>query len=388
MKIVVTGLIAQYPLGGVTWDYLQYPVGLARLGHDVTYLEDSGCWPYDPETDATATDPMPNVRYLARVMERFGLGERWSYRLVTLDRREVYYGLPEPAVARRLAESDLFLNVSGASWIREPHLAARRRVYIDSDPVFTQIAVALGQPELLALLRQHHLHFTFGERVGAPEWPLPPGPFRWRPTRQPIVLEAWPPAPPPPPDAAFTTVMNWTSYAVAEYGGRRYGQKDVEFLKILELPARCPGERFRPAIGGGQGARCPAALLRAHGWDVVDPRVVAGDPDRYRDFLARSKGELGVAKEAYVAGRSGWFSGRSACYLALGRPVILEDTGFSRVLPTGEGLLAFDDLESAAAAVAAVSRDYARHSRAARRLAEAVFDARTVLGRLLDEATA
>lgn len=386
MKIVVTGLIAQYPLGGVTWDYVQYPVGLAQLGHDVTYVEDPGSWPYDPETDGTTTDPSGNVRYLARVMARFGLADRWSYRIEFADGGERYFGLSEAAVARRLAECDLFLNVSGACWIREPHLAARRRVYIDSDPVFTQIALALEKPCTVESLGNHHLHFSFGERVGAPEWPLPRGPFPWRPTRQPIVLDAWPLAP-PPPGAPFTTVMNWTSYSTVEYGGRRYGQKDVEFLKILDLPARCPGERFEPAVGGGPGARRPDRLLAEHGWQIVDTRDISADPESYRDFLARSKGEVSVVKEAYVAGRSGWFSCRSACYLALGRPVILEDTGFSRVLPTGQGLLPFDDLDSAAAAVTAVARDYAAHCRAARRLAEEAFDARAVLGRLLAEAT-
>ncbi|HWC02659.1 MAG TPA: glycosyltransferase family 1 protein [Methylomirabilota bacterium] len=387
MKIVVTGLIAQYPIGGVTWDYIQYPIGLARLGHDVTYLEDSGCWPYDVETDGTTTDPTASIRYLARVMKRFGLANRWSYRLVLTGGREVHYGLSKKAVAARLAESDLFLNVSGASFIREPHLAARRRVYIDSDPGSVQLDAALGRPERLASLSQYHLHFSFGELIGSAECPLPSGPFRWRPTRQPIVLDLWPVAPPPPPEAPFTTVMNWTSYETVEYDGRRYGQKDVEFLKILDLPARCPAEHFTPAIGGGRSARRPDRLLREHGWDFVDSRAVSATPDHYRDFLARSKGEFSVAKEAYVVGQSGWFSCRSACYLALGRPVVLQDTGYSRVLPSGQGILPFDDLDGAAEAVRAVSHDYAAHSSAARRLAEEAFDSSTVLSRLLAEAT-
>jgi hypothetical protein len=388
MKIVVTGLIAQYPIGGVAWDYIQYPLGLARLGHDVTYLEDSGCWPYDLETDGTTTDPTASVRYLAQLMERFGLANRWSYRLVLLDGRDIHFGLSEKAVAARLAESDLFLNVSGASFIREPHLAARRRVYIDSDPSWLQLDAALGKPDTLARLGQYHLHFTFGELIGSAECRLPPGPFRWRPTRQPIVLDLWPVAPHPPPGAPFTTVMNWTSYETVEYDGRRYGQKDVEFLKILDLPARCPDEHFTPAISGGRGARRPDRLLREHGWDFVDSRTVSTTPDQYRDFLARSKAEFSVAKEGYVVGRSGWFSCRSACYLALGRPVLLQDTGYSHVLSTGQGVLPFHDLDSAAEAVRAVSRDYAAHSRAARWLAEEAFDAGAVLRRLLTEATA
>ncbi len=387
MRIVVTGLIGHYPIGGVTWDYVQYPLGLARLGHDVTYLEDAGGWPYDPETDGTTTDPAPNVRYLAAVMARFGLGDGWSYRIDLGGGREAYHGLPPAEVERRLAACDLFLNVSGACYVREPHLAARRRVYVDSDPAFTQIALALGRPATVAQVGRHHRHFSFGERIGADDCPLPTGRVRWRPTRQPVVLDLWPVAP-PPPDAPFTTVMNWTSYAPLTYGGRRYGQKDVEFLKILDLPSRCPGERFAPAIGGGPGARRPDGLLAAHGWTVVDTRRVSADTDRYRDFLAASKGEVSVVKEGYAAARTGWFSCRSACYLALGRPVILQDTGFSRVLETGRGLLAFEDVEGAAEAVAAVSRDYAAQSRAARRLAEEAFDARAVLTRLVEEAIA
>lgn len=382
----MTGLIAHYPIGGVTWDYIQYPLGLARLGHDVTYLEDPGAWPYDPRTDGTTTDPSGNVRYLAAMMARFGLSGRWSYRIDQGGGREAWYGLPGEEVARRLASCDLFLNVSGACYLRELHLAARRRAYVDSDPAFTQLALARGDPAAVRQIRGHDRHFSFGERVGTPECPLPTGGVDWRPTRQPIVLEAWAPAPPPASDSPFTTVMNWTSYAAVEHAGQRYGQKDVEFLKILDLPSRCPGERFAPAIGGGPGARRPDGLLTRAGWHLVDTRGISADPDRYRDFLARSKGEVSVAKEGYVAARTGWFSCRSACYLALGRPVILEDTGFSRVLPTGRGLFAFRDVEEAAFAVRAVSRDWASHSRAARRLAETAFDAGVVLTRLVEEA--
>ena len=394
MRIVVTGLIAQYPLAGVTWDYVQYPMGLLALGHEVTYLEDSRCWPYDPATDAVTRDPEPNVRYLAAVMARIGLAHDWCYRIDLEGGGERYYGLSEAELRARLAACDVFLNVSGACFVEDRHLAARLRVYIDSDPVFTQLLVATGEPgkaapwTMRANLDAHQVHFSFGERLGAPDCPVPTGPYRWRPTRQPIVLDAWPVAPPPPAGAPWTTVMNWSSYGTVEYAGRRYGQKDVSFERILDLPRRCPEERFEPAIAGGWQTRRPDARLAAHGWRLADARAVSSDTGRYQAFIAASKGEVSIAKAGYVEGRSGWFSCRSACYLASGRPCVLEDTGFSEVLPTGVGLLPFSDLEGAVEGVRAVARDWPRHARAARRLAEAEFDARLVLARLLAEATA
>ncbi|HEU0014196.1 MAG TPA: glycosyltransferase, partial [Longimicrobium sp.] len=236
----------------------------------------------------------------------------------------------------------------------------------------------------------HTHHFTFGESVGTEACRMPACGVDWKPTRQPIYLPEWPAAELPANGAAFTTLMNWTAGRPLRHAGETWGQKDVEFVRFLELPRRVPGLPLAVAVGqtGGAGAPFPRAIAEANGWRVLDPEVCAPDPARYRAFIQASRGELSVAKETYVKAGSGWFSGRSASYLASGRPVVTQDTGWSRHVPAGEGLFAFRTLDEAAAGLEAVAADPARHARAARRLAEEHFDARSVLRRLLADAGA
>jgi hypothetical protein len=399
LRIVVTGLIAQHPrLGGVAWDYLQYPLGLSRLGHDVYYLEDSGEWPYTldgpgPNGDLSAHDPSAHVAHLAEVMERIGLGDRWAYRFPIRPR---WYGMPHRRRREVLASADLLLNVSGTLRRPEEYRQARRLAYVDSDPVFTQVKLALprGQRKFRRRLEAHHVHFSFGERLGGG---IPETPFVWRPTRQPVVLSEW--RPQAPRRDVFTTVMSWTSYRPLRFGGRSFAQKDVELRRFAELPRRARPESLEVALGGTRhaywetgdaGSRRirPQTLLARMGWRVVDAGRVCRDVDSYRDYVESSKGEWSVAKNGYVVGRPGWFSCRSACYLAAGRPVVVQDTGFGDVLPTGEGIVAFADEDEAAAALEDVEARYAVHARAARQLAAEYFDSRTVLARLVEEATA
>jgi hypothetical protein len=376
---VVTGLIAQYPLGGVSWDYVQYPLGLARLGHDVYYLEDTGQWPYDPRADAVATGCDYNVAYLAGVMERFGLRDRWAYRFAGAD---TWFGLPDRERSQVLATADVILDVSAT--LRRPQDLERRGVLalIDSDPVFTQLKLLRGQDDFRAIVDAHDVHFSFGEVV---ERALPSTGHRWLPTRQPIVLDEW--IHDLPDRGRYTTVMNWSSYNDVEFEGRRYGQKDLELQRFLDLPAHSPVP-LEIAMASGKNARAPKDLLRHRGWRIVDPASVCADVDGYRDYVQRSRGEWSVAKHGYVAGRAGWFSCRSACYLAAGRPAVVQDTGFSEVLPSGEGVLTFDDPDGAAAALAEVEADYDRHAEAAAAFARQHFDSAVVLARLLEDATA
>lgn len=374
LRIVVSGLLAQYPLGGVAWDYLQYPLGFARLGHEVYYFEDTGQWPYNPQEDGVSQGCQFNVAYLAGLMERFGLGERWAYRFAWQDQ---WFGLDRAVMAEVVRSADLILNVSGT--LRDPASLERRGVlaYLDSDPVFTQAKLARGQHDFGAVVDAHDIHFSFGETLAA----SPATGHLWLPTRQPIVLDEW--VHDHEDHGRFTTVMNWSSYNDVEFEGRRYGQKDVEFTRFLDLPAETAAS-LEVAVASGRNARVPRDLLRHRGWSVVDPAVVCPDLDSYRDYLQRSRGEWSVAKQGYVAGRSGWFSCRSACYLAASRPVVAQDTGFSTVLPVGEGLFAFDDLDSAAAALDAIESDPWRHRVAARELAEEHFASDRVLNDLLD----
>jgi hypothetical protein len=378
LRIIVTGFIAQYPLGGVSWDYLQYPLGLARLGHEVFYVEDTGLWPYNPREGGVSPGCEFNVQYLSALMSGFGLGDRWAYRFPWQDQ---WFGLSEETRAATIASADLLINVSGSLGNPQDYRSIPRMAYIDSDPVFTQLKLLRGQAEFRQAVDTHDVHFTFGETLSAA---LSATGHLWKGTRQPVVLSEWQSLRPRPD--VFTTVMNWTSYKPIEYEGRTYGQKDVEFKRFIDLPGAVTPAALELAIALGKTRRSPRALLQHKGWHVVDPDLVCPDLDSYRRYVASSYAEWSVAKHGYVEGRSGWFSCRSACYLAAGKPVVLQDTGFADLFPTGEGLLAFRTPEEAAAAIARVRGDYESHCHAARRIAEQYFDSDLVLSRLVDEA--
>lgn len=381
LRVIVTGLIAEYPLGGMTWHYLQYVLGLARLGHEVYYLEDSGGWPYNPFSGGLGYDCDYNVQYLAGIMSRFGLAERWGYRLKK-ETESQWFGLSDGRRREVVASADLLINVSGTVDRPEDYRAVPRLIYIDTDPVFTQLKLARGDPGFPERVNAHDLHFSFGERVAQT---MPDTGHRWLPTRQPIILEEW--RTKTTPREVYTTIMNWTSYKSETFQGRSYGQKDIEFIRFLELPRRLAPIEFEIAGGPGHGDTTPRALLTGNSWHLVDPMQACPDLNSYRRYIQSSKGEWSVAKNAYVQGCSGWFSERSACYLAAGRPVIVQDTGFSKVLPSGEGLLAFTTLEGAVAAMHEVEGNYAKHAKAARAVAEAYFDSDKVLNNLIERAT-
>jgi hypothetical protein len=380
LRIVVTGFVAQYPLGGVAWDYLQYLDGLARLGHDVYYLEDTGQWPYNPSTGGTSGECGFNVRHLAEAMEEFGLPDRWAY---WFPGSAQWFGLPDARRREVLATADLLLNVSGSLWRFPRELGPARLAYLDTDPAFTQVKLARGQMDFQRLVDAHHIHFTFGERLGPP---VPDTGHRWRPTRQPVVISRWNPNEAVRP--VYTTVMNWTSYKPLVHEGRTYGQKDDEFRRFLDLPRQVAPVTLEVALAHGKTRGAPRGLLARHGWKVVDPLDCCADLGAYRAYVQSSRAEWSVAKNGYVQGRTGWFSCRSACYLAAGRPVVVQDTGFSDLLPTGDGVLVFDTLAEAADAIHRVEADYAHHARAARRFAQDHFDSARVLDRLLEESLA
>jgi len=383
MRIIVTGLVGQYAFGGVAWDYLQFVEGFRQLGHDVFYLEDTEMWPYDPIKNTISEDCTYNVTYLRGVMEKLGLADRWIYRSAP---DASYHGHTERETKEICATADLYLNVSGCGWLRPEYLAIPCKAFLDSDPIFTQVALLSGKQDVIDRIRAHDRHFTFAENIGAPDCRVPDAGFHWIPTRQPVVLDWWDGGPETPRDI-FSSVMNWVSYKGCEYNGETWGQKDVEFLKFVDLPRRT-AQKFEIAMGMGPGMKRPTEMLQQKGWQIIEPAEHLPDPWTYREYLRRSKGEWSVAKEGYVKSRSGWFSCRSACYLALGRPCVLQDTGWSNVYPTGHGLFAFRTLDEAVTGIDAINADYAAHSRAARELAEQMFDARRVLADLIAKATA
>jgi hypothetical protein len=378
LRIIVTGLVAAYPLGGMAWHYLQYVLGLARLGHDVYYFEDSGRAPYNPVEGGRSRDCAYNVDYLARAMSRFGLADRWAYGFAEPG---LWFGLLDRQRAAVLDSADLLLNISGSLDRPEKYRKVRRLAYVDTDPVFTQLKLVRGHEGLRARVQAHDVHFSFGECIADFR---PATGQRWRPTRQPVVLSEWQPG--RPHRGVYTTVMNWTSYKAEAHAGRTYGHKDTEFLRFVGLPGKVAPAVLEVASAAGKTQQMPRDLLTHAGWRVVDPAGVCPDLDGYCDYIESSKAEWSVAKNGYVQGRSGWFSERSACYLAAGRPVVVQDTGFSAVLPVGEGILPFTTMEEAVAAIREVEGNYARQAQAARALAAEYFDSARVLTRLIEEA--
>ena len=387
LRIIVSALMATYPVGGSTWENFPFLLGLMRLGHDVYYFEDSGQWPYNPMEAGGGQDCAYNVCYLAEVMARFGLEQRWAYRfpggvLPSGKALEAeWFGLPEARRAEILRSADLVINVAGGLSHPEDYRQVRRLAFVDTDPVFAQVRLARGEADFRRLVGAHDVLFTYGECLCDA---VAPAPYRWRPTRHPVVLSEW------RSSTAYrkvlTTVMNWVSYSPLEYEGRTYGHKDLELAKFLELPRLVAPSVLELAISAGEARHISKAFLSDAGWQVRDAAEVSVSLDAYRDYVESSMGEWSVAKNGYVVGRCGWFSGRSACYMAAGRPVVVQDTGFSSVLPVGEGVLAFQTLEEAAAAIREVEGNYAKHAKAARQFAEEYFDSAKVLSRLTDEA--
>jgi hypothetical protein len=374
--IVVWGILARMPFGGVTWQALQHLVGFRRLGFDVWYVEDSHSQLYHPTTHCPTMEYEDNLAYLARWMERIGLPDRWIFRPPGSEDRVV--GADSDFLAQLYRRADAVVNVCAAQEIRDEHAHIRRLVYLETDPVQVQVNVAHGDEPTIATLEAHHHHFTYGENLGHDDCLVPVGRHRWLPTRPPVVRDWW--------DTAgmahrevFTTVANWAhSGKDVEWAGHAWHwSKDREFARCAALPRRVRWP-LEIALGGAPGEAVD--MLVGEGWRVV-PSIA--DPDEYRDYILRSGGEFTAAKEQYVAPRSGWFSDRSATYLAAGRPVVTQDTGFGKFVPTGEGLFAFASVDEAAAAIDAIATDYDRHSAAAREIAREYFDAERVLGRIL-----
>ena len=371
MKIVLAGIVARHPFGGVAWCALMYLLGFRALGHEVFYVEDTGECVYDPVRNTISEDPAYGLAHLHDTLAPHGLGDRWAF--VNYDGR--YHGASRARVVEACRDADLFVNLSGGSWFwRDEYARVPRKVFIDSDPAFTQMSLVMRERSLHEFFERFDTLFTFGANVGRPGCTIPDAGFTWHHTWQPVVLDQWTDAG-APRDRRFTTVMTWTIKSFTDIGGN----KDQEFLKVIDLPARV-GPRFQLAVNG------PHDLLRAHGWDPVDAMHVSRTAASYRDFVRGSYAEFGVAKHTYVRTRSGWFSDRTECYLAAGRPAVVQDTGWSAHLPAGEGLFAFTSADEAVEALARVDADYDRHARRAREVAAEHFDARTVLTSLLERA--
>ena len=381
-RIVVLGTMGCEPYAGVAWREMQFAQGLDRLGHDVYYLETTSTWPYDPVRRTRVGDSNYAVPYVRRVAESFGFAGRWGYRRSYGDKE--WFGLSRAAAEDLLANADAVLSIGGSTRLAEEELKAGRLVYIGTDPVVHEIPFANGDEEIRTLIEEHHDLVTYGENIGTPDCPLPPLPGLRARTRQPIVLDAWQDG--QPTKEEFTTVGNWRQEGFDTHyrGETYYWSKHHEYLKFIDLPLRIR-QPIELATGLVQLCLDERRLLESNGWRLTDAHAFTNDPWPYRDYVRASRGEFTVAKDANVRLRTGWFSERSCCYLAAGRPVITQDTGFGKVLPTGQGLFPFNSMEEILAAFEAIRSDYGRHSRAARVIAEEYFKAEKVLAKLLND---
>jgi hypothetical protein len=370
MKIIVAGIIARYPFGGVTWCSLMYLLGLRALGHDVYYLEDTGECVYDYEKNTISLDSAYGINYINSSLSQFGLGDKWIF----VDYEGKYYGKSREEAAKICADADLFINLSGGSWFwRDEYQKIPRKIFIDSDPAFTQAALAKAETWYVEFFKGFDTLFTFGRNLGASDCTIPETPFEWKKTWQPVICEEWETDNLPKRDV-FTTVMTWKNQSFADADGN----KDKQFTQFLDLPQKTQ-QVIELAVNGAQD------LLRSRGWQTVDGMSVSKNLNLYRDYIQNSKAEFSVAKHLYVATRSGWFSDRSECYLAAGRPVLVQETGFSRYIPTGEGLLTFSNVEEALEGIGSINADYAKHSRKAVEIARRFFDAKIILPQLLKD---
>ena len=380
-RIVVLGFLSHFPVAGVAWQTIHYLIGFQRLGYDVFYVECHDCTPSKLMRSQTDDGATLAAGYINTVMRRFDLANRWAYHAVSESR---YFGLTKTELHELYRSAAAIINLHGSHLPTDELTATNRLVYLETDPVDVEIDLFNQKQETLDYLRPHCAFFTFGERIGQPDCLVPaPKPFQFQPTRQPVVIDFWKDLD-FPSGVSFTTIGNWRqSWREVHFNGDVYRwSKHFEFQKFIDLPS-CVEQQFELALSNCSEEE--KRVLQSHGWGVRNPLEFSGDLDRYRGYIRGSRGEFTVAKDQNIRLRSGWFSDRSATYLAAGRPVITQETGFSKVLPTSKGLFAFSTLQEITSAVEAINKDYDRHRWAALEIARAYFSHEVVLGRLLSD---
>jgi glycosyltransferase involved in cell wall biosynthesis len=379
-RIVILHLAARYPFAGVLWQLLHHLVGFRNLGLDVYYIEDHSAWCYDPIARTGTDDPSQNLRTLNDVLQRFGFGDRWAFNDTVADR---CFGMTRERCAQLIREADAVINLCGATNPRDEHRAAKCLVLLETDPGNFQLRLAGGDAESSEFASAHKMFFSYGCNIGTPECMLPAAGLKWHPTRPPVLLDQWHPGEGPAEPAVFTTVGTWRNKGLDLEidGDTYYWSKHVNFRKVLDVAHRA-GQVIELATDLNSGPDYDAAL--AGGYRVVPVTPMSLDIDAYRRYISSSRGEFTVAKDIYARTHSGWFSDRTACYLAAGRPVVTQRTGIERFVPEGQGLLGFDTADEAVDAIRRINSDYLRHARAARRIAEEYFDAETLLDEIAE----
>ncbi len=379
--IVVWGLMAAFPFPGMTWHRMQYLAGIRRLGFDVWYVEDSDRPILAPGTFEQVEDFTSNIEYLNRYMTAIGLEDRWIFRPPG-DLTRCYGGRDIQGLWRLYEEAEAVINHSGAQELRARHRVIKKLVYLETDPSAFQVAIAKGEEIATRFAALHHHHLTFGENLGQPDCLVPIEKFNWLPTRPAVCVDWWETARKPLPDAALTTVGTFRNRGnnTTWQGQRWLWSKHAEFLKFIDVArdTRLPLE-----VAIGEISDRMLARFAKSGWRTR-PAMGLESPEAYRDYIWDSLGEFTVAKGQYVAPKTGWFSDRSATFLAAGRPVITQETGFSKFIPSGEGLFGFSTRDQALAAIDAVATDYDRHSKAAHEIAQEYFAAEKVIRRAFE----
>ncbi len=379
------GFMGSMPIAGVIWQHVHYVVGLQRLGHDVYYIEDSARLPYNPETFEVNNEFDYAAKVLDRLAGEFDFKNRWAFCARYLKNNPTA-GLPLKKIRQLYRDADAILNICGTQEFNDDLLKSDRIIYVESDPGVEQIKIDQGVKSTIDYLSRHHALFTFGENVGTKKFPVPRHGFKWHATRQPIVTHLWKTNRVPKRAAVFTSIANWSTSGLKDitWRGRRYlWSKSREFLRFAAAPKRA-GEAFELATNIQD--LCAREKFERNGWRLVSPLQMSIDYWHYRDYIQQSKGEFTAAKDQYVRLNTGWFSDRSACYLAAGRPVITQETGFTKNYGGDAGLLAFRSLGEIADAVKKINADYPKHSGAARQIAREIFEAEKVLKSLLDRA--
>ena len=379
-KVIVWGYLASYPFGGMTWQVLHYLAGLRNLGFDVWYVEDTDAEVRDPDTLWGNDNYASNVEFLKQQMAAVGLPDRWVFRPPGI--YDFCLGAVDiDGLASLYKEADAVINLCGSHELRAAHDHISCLVYLETDPVPKQVAVANGDLETITDLERYRYLFTYGENIGADDCLVPVEHFTWHATRPPVIVDWWQPQGNLPAAKSFTTVTSWshTWNDVTWQDERWRWSKHYEFRKFQALPQHCAMPLELAVVGISDDE---ADQFRASGWHLR-PSSEISEPNVYREYIRGSLGEFTVAKEQYVRPRTGWFSDRSVCYLAAGRPVVTQETGFSNFLPCGEGLLPFMTEEDVIAALETIAGDYERHSAAALKIAQEYFDANDVLHRLM-----
>jgi hypothetical protein len=381
LKIVIAGYAVGFPLGGQIWMMLHYMLGFSRMGHEVLFLEDSSDWayPYDPKRGVSDTDSTYGRELLERFFSGFGLSGRWAY-FSGFENR--LYGWDRERLDCYIEEADLFLNISGVLPLREEYLKTRIKAVIDTDPVFMQIKIS-NDDWTYDYYKAHDVCFTYGYNLPAGKTEVPLSGIDWKPLLPPVVLSEWLPL--ETTGTAYTTVGSWDAKGRdVELGGHMYSwRKSIKYGPLIDLPGHMPGLTFDLTFSGMDSES--GLRFARHGWVVRDAGLLSQNPWRYNDYIRNSRAEFTVAKDQNVMLKSGWFSDRSACYLAAGRPVITEDTGFTRYLPAGEGLFAFTTQQEIREAISAIEAEPERHRAAARAIAREYFDAEKQLTHILKE---